>query len=163
MLLPLLWIICGFWFYSSARKVNARPWVWVGVMMGASLVFYLLLAVIWAFSSDAIQPHYSTPGRFTDAEFAAFKRYEFLDKVAWGGSFAADIGFVVGLRAFMMRKAPFQNPESAQSTPAHNPVYAPASKTTCDQCGGSVPSGFYLEKSHGSRYLCEKCRAALVV
>lgn len=39
--------------------------------------------------------------------------------------------------------------------------YAPASKTTCDRCGNSVPSGFYLEKSQDGRYLCEKCRAGL--
>jgi hypothetical protein len=36
--------------------------------------------------------------------------------------------------------------------------HAPASKTTCDRCGGSFPSGFYLEKSHDGRYLCENCR-----
>ncbi len=42
-----------------------------------------------------------------------------------------------------------------------NPGYAPASKTTCDRCGNSFPSGFYVEKSQDSRYLCEKCRAGL--
>lgn len=132
-------------------------------MIGASFVFFLLLAVIWTFSSEAIQPHYATPGHYTDAEFAAFKRYDFLDRVVRIGSFVADIGFIVALRAFMMRKGLFQNPDSARSISADNPVYAPASKTTCDRCGSSVPSGFYLQKSHDSRYLCEKCRAEPVI
>src|SRR5271170_7328917 len=41
-----------------------------------------------------------------------------------------------------------------------DPVYAPASRTTCDQCRNSFPSGFYLEKSRDGRFLCEKCRVA---
>lgn len=38
--------------------------------------------------------------------------------------------------------------------------FAPASKTTCDQCQDSFPSGFYLEKSEDGVFRCEKCRAA---
>lgn len=48
----------------------------------------------------------------------------------------------------------------AHASSGPSPVYAPASKTMCDQCGNSFPSSFYLEKSQDSRYLCEKCRAA---
>lgn len=39
--------------------------------------------------------------------------------------------------------------------------YAPAVKTTCDQCGESFPSGYYLVKSEGNRYLCQTCRTGL--
>ena len=49
MILPLIWLICGFWFYSSARKVNARPWPWVAVMIGASGVVLVILALIGTF------------------------------------------------------------------------------------------------------------------
>jgi len=45
---------------------------------------------------------------------------------------------------------------------ASEPAHPAASKTTCDRCGGSFPSAFYLEKSEDGRYLCEKCRAGLV-
>jgi hypothetical protein len=40
--------------------------------------------------------------------------------------------------------------------------YAPASKTACDQCGKSFPSGFYLQKCEDGRYLCEACRMLAV-
>lgn len=50
---------------------------------------------------------------------------------------------------------PMEAPSSVSCTPA--------SKTTCDQCGNSFPSGFYLQKSKDDRYLCEKCQAGLVV
>jgi hypothetical protein len=43
------------------------------------------------------------------------------------------------------------------------PIYAPASKNTCDQCGSSFLSNLFLEKSQDGRHLCEKCRARLVV
>jgi hypothetical protein len=130
-------------------------------MIGTSFVFFLLLAVIWAFASDALRPHYASPGHLTDAEIAAFDRYDVLDKVGRGVGLAADIGFILALRAFMMKKTPFLNPVSARSLSAGSPVYAPGSKTACDQCGSPVPSGFYLEKSPDSRYLCETCRSPL--
>jgi hypothetical protein len=38
------------------------------------------------------------------------------------------------------------------------PTYAPTSKTNCDKCGRSYPSGRYLEKAAGDQYLCEQCR-----
>ncbi len=163
MMLPLLWIICGIWFYRSAQKVNSRPWPWVVVLVGASTLFYLLLAVASAFYLDSIQPHYATPGHFTDAEFAAFKHYDSFGRVLMIASFIADVGFVVALRSAMIKKAPFQSPDNARLRSAPEPVYAPASKTTCDQCGSSFPSGLYLEKSEDSRYLCEKCRVGLAV
>jgi hypothetical protein len=37
---------------------------------------------------------------------------------------------------------------------------APPASTTCDKCGESFPSHFYLEKSADGQYLCEKCRGS---
>ncbi len=38
--------------------------------------------------------------------------------------------------------------------------YAPRNKSTCDRCGVSFPSAYYLERATDGSYLCEKCRSA---
>jgi hypothetical protein len=72
--------------------------------------------------------------------------------------------FVAGLAALGLGFVPrTDGPKNHSQEQAGTGPYAPASKTTCDQCGSFFPSGLYLEKSQDGRYVCEKCRAAGLV
>jgi hypothetical protein len=68
----------------------------------------------------------------------------------------------LGILAFVSFVAYFfvrPGKQTGQTGKTAAPVdYAPASKTRCDQCGKSFPSGYYLAKSQDNRYLCEACR-----
>lgn len=77
------------------------------------------------------------------------------------GGIWAFVVFAAALSIVVAVILPFGRPR----TEGHDAsvIHAPVSKTTCDQCGGSFPSGFYLERSQDGRYLCEKCRTALVI
>lgn len=54
MILPILWVVCGIWFFNSAKKVNAKPWPWVGIMMAASLVIFAVLALAFGAIEESL-------------------------------------------------------------------------------------------------------------
>lgn len=102
---PIIWIMCGFWFYNSARRVNARPWPWVGVMLAASVGFGVLLYIPYAFYAGAR----ITPSSFSGQEqYQATQIHDFIDKLFTMSLIIADVGVVIALRSIMMKRAPFK-------------------------------------------------------
>jgi peptidoglycan/LPS O-acetylase OafA/YrhL len=45
-----------------------------------------------------------------------------------------------------------------QATKTVDTKVPPAGKTTCDKCGYTFPSHYYLKEIEGRGYLCEQCR-----
>jgi len=61
-----------------------------------------------------------------------------------------------GIGLILRTRLPTPEPESVC-------LHPPDSLTTCDRCKNTFASHLYLEKSQDGRYLCEECRAGLVV
>lgn len=103
------WVIFGIWFYSSARKLGARPWLWV----------LLMLIVSWATSVQLFPLLYDVLTRALPPLWGLF----------FALLLAADIGTIVALHAFMVRRVPFRNGE---------PLFA-GHTTICSNCGAAIP------------------------
>jgi hypothetical protein len=111
MILPLAWIVCGLWFHASARKVGARPWPWIGVMIGVSLAVAVVLAIPLGLLLDAIQPDLRT------ASSASREHFDFINQATRIGVGVVSIASIIPLRAFLMKRVPFRE-HPAGSTPA---------------------------------------------
>lgn len=84
---------------------------------------------------------------FSDSSFESAQALDITNPSLFG-----ILGFNSLIAYFVVR------PKRKPPTPSTAASHAPASKTTCDQCGMSFPSGYYLAKSSDDRYLCESCR-----
>ena len=95
LVLILTWVVCGFWFHDTAKRINAKPWLWIVGMFGSSLIF------VWLFSG--LEPTLLRlyvglfPDRSQYAPYADWLRYFF------GVLVLANIGFIAALRYLLLR------------------------------------------------------------
>jgi hypothetical protein len=71
-------------------------------MIGTSALVYIFLAIVAAFCFDALPQN---------------EHYESIYRLSVPGTALLDVGFIVALRSFMMKRAPFKNGRGTPPAP----------------------------------------------
>jgi|ERR1039458_1237916 uncharacterized membrane protein len=88
ILFPIL-LLSAIWYYTTANKLGAKPWTWVGI-----------LAVGWWLTSVQLFP--LIENLLEKIVPSA------LEPLLWVSLLVADIGFIVLLRSYLMRRNAFR-------------------------------------------------------
>ena len=105
MLLPIIWIIFGIWFYKSAQEAKAKPWHWVAIGLAAPTALFLIFAIIFSFYSTHLQ-----------SLGAEWNHRMIVERSLTIFSLVATLLFAIFLRFYMVKRVPFRLPPETNVT-----------------------------------------------
>jgi len=95
VLLPVL-LLSAVWYYNTASRLSAKPWAWVGILV---VGWWLTSVQVFPLIENLLEKVVPSS----------------LEPVLWISLLAADIGFIVLLRSYLIRRNAFRRDPAIRS------------------------------------------------